>query len=115
MGDPTGIRKFNVKLAGGAGGLLPPVTSGQATEFEIATVRCSHTNAALRITKLGARSLNKEIADTTGNVSMARIVEKQPSFQAPLETGLRFTVISAALMVRCPGICLYIYIYNCTH
>ena len=102
VGDPTGIRDFNVRLAKGSGGLLPPVSD--PSEFEIATVRCSHTNATLRISQLGARALSKEYADETGHISMARIVERQPSFKEPLEKGLRFTVISGALVIRCPGL-----------
>ena len=105
-GDPTDIRGFNVRLAKGSGGLLPQVTD--PSEFEIATVRCSHTNATLRIAQLGARSLNREYADETGHISMARILERQPPFKVPLEKGLRFTVISGALVLRCPGCCFFV-------
>ena len=88
--------------------MLPQVTD--PSEFEIATVRCSHTNATLRIAQLGARSLNKEYADEAGNISMARIIERQPSFKGPMEKGLRFTVISGALVIRCPGLFVVCFI-----
>ena len=86
--------------------MLPQVTD--PSEFEIATVRCSHTNATLRIAQLGARSLNKEYADETGTISTARIIEHQPSFKMPMENGLLFTVISGALVLRCPGCCFFV-------
>ena len=101
-GDPTGIRKFNADLAKGSDGLLPPI--GDLSELEIATVRCSHTNATLRIVNGAARSLNGDYADDAGRISSARIVERQPSFKEPLEKGLQFNVISAALVTRCPGL-----------
>ena len=97
--------------------MLPPVAD--PSEFEIATVRCSHTNATLRIAQFGARALNKQYSDEAGLISRARIVEHQPSFKEPMEKGLRFTVISGALVLRCPGVCLnmciYMYIYRCAN
>ena len=67
-------------------------------------MRCSHTNATLRIVNGAARALNVEYADEAGRISSARIVERQPSFKEPLEKGLHFTVISAALVLKCPGL-----------
>ena len=101
-GDPTGIRKFNADLAKGSDGLLPPI--GDLSELEIATVRCSHTNATLRIVNGAARALNADYADEAGRISSARIVERQPSFKEPLEKGLNFNVISAALVLKCPSL-----------
>ena len=88
-------------MAKGSDGLLP---FGAPRELEIATVRCSHTNATLRIVNGAARALNVDYADEAGRISSARIVERQPSFKEPLEKGLHFTVISAALVLKCPGL-----------
>ena len=88
-------------MAKGSDGLLP---LGDPSELEIATVRCSHTNATLRIVNGAARALNVDYADEAGRISSARIVERQPSFKEPLEKGLHFTVISAALVLKCPGL-----------
>ena len=57
-----------------------------------------------------ANTLNKEHADETGHISMARIIERQPSFKGPMEKGLRFTVISGALVLRCPGLFVVCFI-----
>ena len=80
--------------------MLPKIED--KSDLEIATVRCSHTTATLRIIHSGVRSLNKEFADEHGCVSMARICERQPSFKEPLGRGLRYNVISGLMVTRCP-------------
>ena len=82
--------------------MLPKVED--ATELCIATVRCSHTTATLRVIHGGARCLNKDFSDDNGRVSLARICERQPSFKEPLGRGLRYNVISGLLVTRCPNL-----------
>ncbi|CAK0866183.1 unnamed protein product [Prorocentrum cordatum] len=98
--DDTSTRNFNVKLAVGSDGLLPLVED--PSELQIATVRCSHTTATLLCIHGEVRSMNQEMSDEHGRVSMARICERQPSLKQPLERDLKYNAINALLVARCP-------------
>lgn len=86
----------------GSDSLLPPIED--PSELQIATVRCSHTTGVLRCIHGAARSMNEDISDAAGRISMARICERQPSFKEPLERGLLYTVISSLLVTKCPDL-----------
>ena len=98
----TTIRDFNVKLANESNGLLP--TIGDPSELSIASVRCSHTNAVLRLVHGAVTTMLEELQDEQNRVSLSRVLEKQPSFAQPLKRGLRWTVIAHQLVTRCPGL-----------
>ena len=96
VGD--GWRQFNEDLANGAAGLLPTI---QKSDLTLVTVRGSHTTTAVRLVKLGARTVHNELA-IDGQISMSKVCELRPSFKEACSKGLPYTVIKAELVEACP-------------
>ena len=71
----------NVKLAVSSDGLLPPYNPDL---LKIATARGSHTSAAVRIMKLGARNVFDALG-VDGKNSQSKIIERQRSMIQPIE------------------------------
>ena len=89
---------FNVKLAAGSKGLLPPVKAERA---QVATTRGSHSCAALRIMEFAAKGIHKDLC-VDGTVSKTRCVEAQKSLAEPCEKGMKLDVICYQLVDACP-------------
>ena len=81
-------------------GLLPEVVDMN----DLVTGRGSHGMAALRGIKFGCRTSDPNVADDSGRVSMAKVIQKQPSMRTPLETGVTIMVLPGELEVACPGV-----------
>ena len=97
---PTGDewRSFNERLAAGSNGLLAPV---RKSFLEIVTVRGSHTTAAVRLYKHGAKGVHDSLC-IDGIVSQSKIIEKRPSMAEPISKGLPYTIIKWQLVEACP-------------
>ena len=72
--------------------------------MELATGRGSHGTAALRSVKFSCTSIYTDIADSNGNISMAKCLERQPSLRAPLEGGVCVKVIPGELELAVQGL-----------
>jgi hypothetical protein len=91
-------RDFNEKLANGSNGFLPPVGK---SFLSVVTVRGSHTTAAIRCLKLGAKSVHKELG-LDGVISASKIIKQRPSMAEPTKKGMPYTVIKWQLLEACP-------------
>jgi hypothetical protein len=78
----------NKKVVSESAGLLPPIY-----DMELATGRGSHGVSALRCLKYPTRSAHPEIANSNGEISMSKVLEKQPSLKEPLEKGVMVRVL----------------------
>ena len=78
----------NQKLVTDSNGLLPPVF-----DMELASGVGSHGVAALRSCKFPTMFAFPEIANQAGEISMHKIIEKQPSMKKPLEEGILIKVL----------------------
>ena len=98
---PEGLRwiELNLKLITDTDGYLAPV---RADEIEIFTARGSHGTSALRIAKLGAKSVHAHLAGPDGMVSKEVICELAPSLRDPIDNGVYYDVIPGELAVACP-------------
>ena len=92
-------RSFNERLYEASNGLLAAI---KGSYINIVTARGSHTTAACRILKFGAKGVHEELAGADGRVSKAKIVEMRPSMESPLQRGLGYTVVKWQLVVACP-------------
>ena len=98
----TEWRQKNVDLIQGSDGLLAPIHSpGELDKF---TGRGSHGTAALRLAKFGGRSVHPELCGPDGQVSLSKLLEKQPSWKTPLEKGLLYRCLPGELELAVPGL-----------
>ena len=91
--------KANNDLVLRAQGHLPAIH-----DMELATGRGSHGTAALRSVMFSCKSIYIDIADSNGNISMAKCLERQPSLRAPLEDGVFVKVIPGELELAVQGL-----------
>lgn len=91
-------KQSNINLVNRSDGLLPEII-----DMELATGRGSHGAAALRCMKFGCRAIDPKVADEHGKVSMAKLIEKQPSLRDPIVNGVPVTVIPGELELAAPG------------
>ena len=95
-------RQKNVDLVQGADGLLAPMNSpGEIDRF---TGRGSHGTAALRLAKFGGKSVHPELRGPDGQVSLSKLLEKQPSWKGPIEKGLKYRCLPGELELAVPGL-----------
>lgn len=94
-------REENEKLVRDSDGLLAPI---QGDSIEIVTGRGSHGTGACRIAEFGAKSIHEKLADSMGNVSKAKLLELQPSWQDPLQNGLLYKILPGELELAVPGL-----------
>ena len=101
--------QFNCELVSNSEGLLPSV----GDKGKVASVACSHTNAALRAMKLSAKAQHPTLRGADGNLSSSRLLEMQPSMADVLQYGLEWKVIRWQVSEVSAGrnISIYIYIY----
>lgn len=95
-------RAKNVELAQEADGLLAPMSSPD--EVDRFTGRGSHGTAALRLAKFGGKSVHPELAGPDGQVSLSKLLEKQPSWRKPIEKGLLYRCLPGELELAVPGL-----------
>ena len=94
-------RAANVELVDDSDNQLAPV---HGDSIEIVTGRGSHGSGALRLAHYGALSIHEELADATGNVSKAKFLEMQPSWEEPLEKGVSYKILPGELELEVPGL-----------
>ena len=94
-------RTANVKLVEESEGMLAPVSKDA---LQLLTGRGSHGTAALRAIKLGAVATHAELAGPNGEVSMHKVLERQPSLQAPMDSGCVYSIIPGELCIEVPGL-----------
>jgi hypothetical protein len=94
-------RQQNVNLVTGADGLLAPITTDS---IDLVTGRGSHGTAALRLAKFGGRSVHPQLAGPDGQVSLNKLLEKQPSWREPIEKGLCYRCLPGELELAVPGL-----------
>ena len=92
-------RIFNENLAEKSDGLLAKVNPDL---LEVCTARGSHTTAGVRCMKLGSRGIHPQLCDSFGQISKAKIVDMQPSMQAPIDNGMLYTVVRWQIIESCP-------------
>lgn len=88
-----------VKLAENSGGLLPPY---QADQVKYVTGRGSHGTAAVRLVKFGGKGIHDELCGDDGKISKSKILETQPSMEAPLQKGCPYDVVHSAVVIAVP-------------
>lgn len=95
-------RAANERLAQESDNML---ASCDGDALDIVTGRGSHGTAALRMVMDGkVKSIHPELADAQGYVSMAKLLEAQPSWRAPLEQGVLYKIIPGELELAVPGL-----------
>ena len=92
-------RSFNHCLQERSDGLLAKVNMDT---LEVCTARGSHTTAGVRCMKLGSRGIHPQLCDDSGMISKAKIIDMQPSMQAPVDTGIIYNVVRWQPNVSCP-------------
>lgn len=103
--EGANIREKNAELVSKSAGLLAPIS---VEELHIATAAGSHTTAAVRVadaalhTKIPVMEGCEAIGDDQGYVSQQRILERCPTFQSPMTTGLTYTVVRWQICEKCP-------------
>ena len=99
------LRKFNVDLALKSSGLLASVDGPSLLSV---TLRCGHTNAALRCCLLGAKCAIPELknyCDDQGNFSLDKLRELEPRTYAAAVGGIEFNQIRWEAAVAEPRLC----------
>ena len=94
-------RNKNVELVQESDGLLAPMEAEQIDRF---TGRGSHGTGALRLAKLGGTCVHPELQGPDGQVSLSKLLEKQPSWKAPIEKGLLYRCLPGELELAVPGL-----------
>ena len=94
-----GWRAFNKELADKSDNLLARC---KPDLLEFMTARGSHTSAAARIMKFGARGVHSELCDANNMISIAKMLEARPSLQEPLDKGLPVVVIRHEIVTAVP-------------
>jgi len=92
-------KQANIDLVNRSDGLLPDIV-----DMELATGRGSHGAAALRSIKFACTAIDPKVADEHGKVSLAKLLEKQPSLRDPIVNGVPVTVIPGELELAAPGV-----------
>ena len=88
-------RQFNATLAADSLGLLPRV---EATSLTHVTARGSHTTAAVRLYKIGARGTHPALCSDDMRISQTKTIGQRPSMRQPLEKGIPYKVIRLSLI-----------------
>ena len=92
-------RNFNEQLARASKGYLAEANS---TKMKIVTCWGSHTTAAIRIAKFGARAMHQIFA-VDGRASAGKILEMKPSFKEAFK-GMSYRVIHPSLVLAVPSL-----------
>ena len=102
-------RNFNVKLALGSNGAIPPFAK---EDIQILTVACSHNMSSLRCIKFKGKPPSPEgfeaIVDSEGRLSEQSLIEKCPSYAPVLRDGLEFSVVRREVEEVCPRLPLFL-------
>jgi len=94
-------RQANIDLVNTSCDMLAPLTYDA---LQLVTGRGSHGTAALRAAKFGCKAVHPNLAGADGQVSVAKILELQPSLKAPLLEGVAYDIIPGELCVAVPGL-----------
>ena len=95
-------RSKNVELVQGSDGLLAPMASPEL--IDRFTGRGSHGTGALRLAKFGGKCVHPELQGSDGQVSLSKLLEKQPSWKGPIEKGLLYRCLPGELELAVPGL-----------
>lgn len=94
-------RRANAALVEDAEGYL---AQSESSLLEIVTGRGSHGTHALLCVAFGALGMHPDLCDEHGRISKAALLEKQPSWEAPLKHGLKYKVLPGELELAVPGL-----------
>ena len=90
----------NMSLVKPAGGLLPQCFPD---ELDIVTARGTHTTAAVRCYEQeGVKGIHPETMGDDECISKAKILERQPTMNEPLQRGIEYETICWQLVQDCP-------------
>jgi hypothetical protein len=92
---------FNRILCQGSAGLLPAATP--ADQIKAASVTCGHTNSGLRAIRARVCCEYPELS-MESQFSPEKIRLKDSEFGRAIDNGLQWTVISAKVVLECPGL-----------